>query len=89
MWPCRPARAALLNGYPDREQLAADLTRLTGVAAADLGVQPPPTLYRLFVGWALDPDRACRICGKPGHDATPGLPPRLIPCDKMRDVMAH
>jgi hypothetical protein len=82
-WPCPPARSDILDRYADDWVGAArQMTRLMDLAATDLGVADPTRLYKRFVRWTLGPDRACRVCGEAGHDALPGVQPRLIPCDR-------
>jgi hypothetical protein len=64
------------------------LARLTDAAAADLGLSSPAMLYHRFVTWTLERDHTCRACGKRDHDALPGLPPRFVPCGKLRQTVA-
>lgn len=79
-WPCEAARRELLaQRSADPLALAVHLSYLMGVAADDLGVPDPTKLYRRFVAWSLPADRACRVCGRRGHDVLPGVPPRLAP----------
>lgn len=83
-WPCEAARHALRQQYSaaDPLTLAVHLSYLMGVAADDLSVSDQAKLYRRFVAWSLPADRACRVCGRRGHDVLPGVPPRLAPwCD--------
>jgi hypothetical protein len=83
-WPCLPARAGLVEAYRlDRPLLSAHLAVLMSQAAGDLGLADPTRLYRRFVAWSLERHRACRVCGRAGHDAVPGAPPRLVPCDTL------
>ncbi len=83
-WPCEPGRRALRQQRADDPlALQIHMPRLMATAAGDLGLTNPTWLYRRFVHWTLDKDEACRICGKPGHTALPGLPPRLTPCTKL------
>lgn len=80
-WPCEVARVALTEAYPEPAVLVAHLEHLMATAALDLQTGDPRRLYRRFVAWALNRNQICRACGKSGHDALPGLPPRLLPCD--------
>jgi hypothetical protein len=65
----------------DRDALARHMAWLMSVAAVELRCSDPTRLYQRFLGWALPKDQLCRLCGKRGHDAIPGVPPRLIPCE--------
>jgi hypothetical protein len=82
-WPCELARkqlAEIFLGSEDR--LSAQMARLMGVAAHDLGLPDSSKLYRRFVRWTVDGAMLqCGRCGRSGHQALPGLPPRLFPCD--------
>jgi hypothetical protein len=66
----------------DYESLARHMAKLMSQAADDLGPANPTKLYKRFIGWTPAGGHACRVCGKPGHDAVPGVPPRLVPCDR-------
>jgi hypothetical protein len=80
-WPCENARQHLRNSFQGIEDvLAAHLATLMSAAADDLKQSNPAKLYRRFVHWALEEKGPCARCGKPGHRAVPGLPPRLFPC---------
>lgn len=84
-WPCGPARKMTAEAYAgDPDGMVAYLARLMDQAAVDLGLDNPTRLYRRFIAWTLPDDQACRLCGKAGHDATPGMPPRLIPCEMAK-----
>jgi hypothetical protein len=85
-WPCEPARRQLTEAYGDRSALAALLATLMARAADDLGVADPTDLYGRFLAWTTNADEACRACGRIRHAAVAGLPPRLIPCDKLREI---
>ena len=81
-WPCEGARKLLGElhlGEPD--ELARHMCRLMVWAADELSPTKPYLLYRRFVRWTLPDDRQCRVCGKAGHDVTPGVAPRTVPCD--------
>jgi hypothetical protein len=85
-WPCEPAKRQLTDAYRDSPALAALLGTLMARAADELGVSDPTDLYGRFLAWTTDPDDACRACGRARHAAVAGLPPRLVPCDKLRDI---
>lgn len=81
-WPCEPARKLITDlRADDHESLVEQMARLMIWAADDLGLADPINLYKRFLHWTLPKDHACRVCGKPGHDAIPRVPPRLIPCN--------
>jgi hypothetical protein len=83
-WPCEPAQKTVADLHvDDHESLVEQMSRLMIWAADDLGLADPAKLYKRFLRWTLPKDHACRLCGKPGHDAVPGVPPRLIPCDEQ------
>ena len=84
-WPCHLARKQLAEIFLDNEAaLAAHMARLMDAAARDLGLPDPAKLYRRFVRWTTNDLGSCGRCGKPGHQALPGLPPRLFPCGMNR-----
>jgi hypothetical protein len=64
----------------DMDEVRQHMAWLIPMAAKELGVEEVK-LFRRFLGWTLAKDAACRVCGKPGHDFIPGVPPRLIPCE--------
>jgi hypothetical protein len=81
-WPCIPARKELKVLFEsDPDGLTRHMLALMAYAVDELHVASPVTLYRRFVGWTLNPKLGCRMCAGGGHDATPGVPPRLIPCE--------
>jgi hypothetical protein len=81
-WPCDIARKLLGEVYQDEAaELARHMAGRMAHAADELGFADPAKLYKRFVGWTLAKDQACRVCGKPGHDFLPVIPPRLVPCD--------
>jgi hypothetical protein len=81
-WPCEPIRPVLLKAHlEDRDEVQWHMTWLIPMAANELGVSDPAKLFRRFLGWTLEKDAACRVCGKAGHDFLPGVPPRLLSCD--------
>jgi hypothetical protein len=86
-WPCQPAKQQLIEAYRDRAVLAALLGKLMARAADELGVADPTDLYRRFLAWTTDVGEPCRICGKANHTVVVGLPPRLVPCDRLRISM--
>ncbi len=80
-WPCSLARKQLREAFLDNEEeLARHMAWLQVAAAQDLAIDEPARLYRRFVLWTSDEKTVCGRCGKPGHQALPGLPPRLFPC---------
>jgi hypothetical protein len=80
-WPCEPARKMIADLHvDDHESLVEQMARLMIWALDDLGLADTVDLYKRFLGWTLPKGHACRVCGKPGHDAIPRVPPRLIPC---------
>lgn len=81
-WPCTPARQALAQqAGAESNRLGVLMSVLMAQAAEELGIADPTRLYRRFVAWTLPCDRACRVCGRAGHDVLPGVPLRLIPCE--------
>jgi hypothetical protein len=81
-WPCEPAQKMIGDLHTgDDESLVRHVARLMGQAADDLGPANPTKLYKRFLGWTPVAGHACRVCGKLGHDAVPGVPPRMVPCD--------
>ncbi|WP_345627606.1 hypothetical protein [Rugosimonospora acidiphila] len=81
-WPCPLAREALAGAYRhDPDRLVPHLATLIKLAASDLWPADPVLLYERFIAWALPVSLFCRLCGKPSHDAIPGIPPRFIPCE--------
>lgn len=81
-WPCPTAREALIDAHRiDPDALSSHLSALLRQAASDLRPADPAHLYPRFIAWALSSDRACRLCGRSRHDAIPGVPPRLLPCE--------
>jgi hypothetical protein len=84
-WPCELARKQLGEIFLDNEaRLSAHMVWLMAAAARDLGLPDPSKLYRRFVRWTADDRAACGRCGRSGHQALPGLPPRLFPCEFKR-----
>lgn len=80
-WPCAPAREELEAAVT--ADLAGFMGHLTLVAAHDLGLDTQPSkLYRRFLHWLAEGGKTtpCIRCGRVGHQALPGLPPRLFPC---------
>ena len=86
-WPCAATRKLLADAVTDRDALARHLAALQAVAADDLGVAGPSSLYRRFVAWTLGCDEVCRVCGRGGHTAIAGIPRRLVPCDGLPTVI--
>jgi hypothetical protein len=83
-WPCELVRKQLGDIFLGNEgRLSAHMAWLMNAAARDLGLSDPSKLYRRFVRWTAG-DRMCGRCGRPGHQALPGLPPRLFPCEFRR-----
>jgi hypothetical protein len=81
-WPCPRAREALAEAYGnDPDRLTPHLATVMVQAASELRLADPVQLYQRFVGWALPRNRACRLCGKPRHDAIPWVPLRFLPCE--------
>lgn len=81
-WPCPHAREALAEAYGnDTDRLTPHLATVMVQAASELRLADPVQLYQRFVGWALPRNRACRLCGKPRHDAIPRVPLRFLPCE--------
>jgi hypothetical protein len=79
-WPCPTARKLFADISPGRG------SRSHGTHAATHGHRRhrPRRLRRLVVvppvrRMDAGAGRACRVCGRPGHDITPGVPPRLLP----------
>jgi len=64
--------------------LAVHMSWLMHAATKDLALPDPAKLYRHFVAWTANNPGPCGRCGKPGHQALPGLPPRLFPCGMNR-----
>lgn len=85
-WPCAPAKQQLIEVYDDRAALTALLGSLMARAADDLGVADPTDLYARFLAWTMSPTEACRTCGRARHATAAELPPRLVPCDQLRNV---
>lgn len=85
-WPCAPAKQQLIEGCDDPAAVVTLLCALMSRAADDLGVADPTDLYDRFVAWTISPTEACRACGRLRHAAAAGLPPRLVPCDQLRNV---
>jgi hypothetical protein len=84
-WPCELARKQLRELFlGNGERLAVQMAWLTDTAARDLALPDPAKLYRRFVWWALDDSSPCGRCGKAGHRALSGLPPRFFPCEFKR-----
>jgi hypothetical protein len=82
-WPCAAARKSLTDAFGDREDLARHMAVFLVMAAEDLRAAGPSGLYRRLIGWTLGRDEVCRACGKGGHTAIAGIPPRLVPCDEL------
>ncbi len=81
-WPCESARKLIADAHiDDHDALVEHLTGILIRAADDLGLASPALLYKRFLRWALPTGQVCRVCERPGHDAAPGVPPRLVPCD--------
>jgi hypothetical protein len=79
-WPCAPARAELEAAVADS---IGFMGHLMLIAAHDLGLgSQPARLYKRFLAWLAEggKTRPCVRCGRAGHQALPGLPPRLFPC---------
>jgi hypothetical protein len=81
-----PPKRQLIEAYGDSPALVALLGTLMARAADELGVADPTDLYGRVLAWTADADEACRVCGRARHAAVAGLPPRLVPCDKLRDI---
>lgn len=80
-WPCAPARAELEAAVT--VDLPGHMAHLMQLAAHDLGLSNQPSkLYRRFLHWLTEGGKTqrCGRCGRVGHQALPGLPPRLFPC---------
>jgi hypothetical protein len=87
-WPCSDARRALRTAFgSDSVGLQRHLVLLLMVAERELSGVALAELYRRFVAWALTAGEQCRVCGSPRHAVLPGLPPRVVPCDKVRRLM--
>jgi hypothetical protein len=81
LWPCALGRKHLQELYGDDERaLATHMAWLMVAAADDLTLPDPSKLYRRFVRWVHGAPLHCGRCHKNGHQALPGLPPRLFPC---------
>lgn len=88
-WPCEPARELLREVHTgDLDRLLRHMTQVMAVAEQDIGVLDRAALYRRFVVWALDEGQRCAMCGSPRHAAIPDVPPRLVPCNEVRGVVA-
>jgi hypothetical protein len=75
-------RKLLREAYrSELDGLVIHMSRPLAWAAEELDPANPTRLYRRFVGWTFASGQVCRVCGKPRHDYTPGVPPRLIPCN--------
>jgi hypothetical protein len=86
-WPCGASQVALARSFgTDSVALSTLMAYLMGLAAADLNQAGPARLYQRFVGWTLDDDHRCPVCGRRGHAPLPGAPPRLFPCDSLHEV---
>jgi hypothetical protein len=84
-WPCALVRKQLGETFLDSEDvLAVHMAWLMAAAARDLGLADPSKLYRRFVRWTAGDRAVCGRCGHTGHQALPGLPPRLFPCEFRR-----
>lgn len=87
-WPCMAARRAMVHWHADEMadlhagMLAALRTLDHEVLAVDRRA-----LYRDFAQWSR-PEVRCPACGSDQHVAVPGVPPRLVPCDELRALMA-
>jgi hypothetical protein len=80
-WPCWEAHKQLRRAFPPGSTvLTRHLLGLLAIAADDLAVTCPASLYWRFAAWTLPAGTLCRSCGKRGHDTLPGVPLRLIPC---------
>ena len=86
-WPCTTARKLLVDAFPDRAALAGHLAALQALAADELGIAGPATLYRRVLGLALGDDEACRVRGRSTHTAVPAIPRRLMPCEGLPMVI--
>jgi hypothetical protein len=84
-WPCHLARKALAEAFVGNEAgLPYHMARLQIVAADDLAIVDPVSLYNRFVRWTEPTQVTCGRCEKGRHRALPGLPPRLFPCNLRR-----
>ncbi|WP_327007954.1 hypothetical protein OHA72_12160 [Dactylosporangium sp. NBC_01737] len=96
-----PAPGALRTAVPAevRKELSQLYSRLPGlvepqrdlVGAPDERPRAPPRRpdgVARFIAWTLEPDQRCAICDSRRHAVMPGVPPRLIPCDGLREVIA-
>jgi hypothetical protein len=80
-WPCHIARKVLAETFPGSgDELSHNMAQLQLMAAEDLGVPDPASLYQRFVRWTEPPSVTCGRCERGKHRAIPGLPPRLFPC---------
>lgn len=87
-WPCTPARLALTAAYGrGSAELAAHLAALMAIAEQELVTLDRAGLYRRFLAWTRADGELCRVCGRRGHAVLPGLPPRLVPCEEVRELM--
>ena len=87
-WPCPDARRALRMAFgEDHTGLQHCLAALLLRGECELASVPRVELYRRFVGWALAPGEKCRVCDSPKHAVLPGVPPRIVPCGKLRAAM--
>jgi hypothetical protein len=83
-WPCPTARRALVEVFAaDRVGLQRHMLQLVTVAEGEIGGRTPAELYHRFVAWALGPGERCRVCSSSRHAAIAGVPPRLVPCNKV------
>jgi hypothetical protein len=81
-WPCEVVRKQLRTLFlANDERLAVQMAWLMDAAARDLRLPAPALLYRRFVWWTVDDRSPCTRCGKTGHRALRGLPPRFFPCE--------
>ncbi|MGI5180529.1 hypothetical protein ACQEVZ_29865 [Dactylosporangium sp. CA-152071] len=85
-WPCVEAQQALSSSDP--AALLQTMAKLMAIAQRELDGTDLATLYRRFLAWTLEPDQRCAICGSRRHAVTPGVPPRLVPCNGLRQVIA-
>jgi hypothetical protein len=79
-WPCHLARKALTDAFVDDFELPRHMARLQLLAAEELAVADPASLYGRFVRWTEPTQITCGRCEKSRHRALAGLPPRLFPC---------
>lgn len=87
-WPCPQSRVVLREVFGgDWTALQRRLLLVVAVAECELPGVTNADLYRRFVAWAMSPEEVCRVCGSSRHAVVSGVPPRLVPCDRLRHVV--